>query len=165
MDPDYESFGRYVKSILKNFIEMGFRTTYVNIMHQGMDAPLALSFRKAAAELSFEMVLEKGHPRGWWADRDRMEQQRAFESRVSVLPMVLPASAPPAGGDHAGYNETSFLLATRPQLVDQSRLNDDAPWYCQKDSANNSWTANAEHGHVMMEAVVQAWVDKIDSER
>ncbi len=49
IDPDYDSFGRYVKSILRNFVEMGFRKTYVIVMHQGMGGPLALSFSKASA--------------------------------------------------------------------------------------------------------------------
>ena len=47
IDPDYDAFGRHVKSILRNFIEMGFRKTYVIVMHQGMGGPLALSFSKA----------------------------------------------------------------------------------------------------------------------
>ena len=70
-----------------------------------------------------------------------------------------------AGGDHAGYNETSFLLATRPELVEQDRLSADAPWYCRQDEEKNSWTANAEHGQAMVDAVVETWVAKIDRER
>ncbi|MEE2628870.1 MAG: creatininase family protein, partial [Candidatus Latescibacterota bacterium] len=76
-----------------------------------------------------------------------------------------PASSPPAGGDHAGYNETSFLIAARPELVEQERLDDNAPWYCRGDEKKNSWTANAEHGQAMIDAVVDAWVEKIDGER
>ena len=79
--------------------------------------------------------------------------------------MILPESSPPAGGDHAGYNETSFLLAARPELVEQDRLGDDPPWYCQQDETKNSYTANAEHGQAMIAAVVDAWVAKIDQER
>jgi creatinine amidohydrolase/Fe(II)-dependent formamide hydrolase-like protein len=75
--------------------------------------------------------------------------------------MILPTASPPAGGDHAGYNETSFLLATCPELVEQGQLDDNAPWYCHQDEEKNSWTANAEHGQIMVEAVVNAWVDKI----
>ena len=64
IDPDYESFGKYVKSILRNFTVMGFRKIYVIIMHQGMEAPLALAFKKAAAELAFESTLEAGFTPG-----------------------------------------------------------------------------------------------------
>ena len=78
--------------------------------------------------------------------------------QIQVLPMILPAASPPAGGDHAGYNETSFLLATRPELVEQDLLDDKAPWYCRQDEENNSWTANAEHGNKMVDAVIEAWL-------
>ena len=158
IDPDYDAFGSYVKSILRNFLEMGFGRIYVIIMHQGMEAPLALAFKKAAAELSFEMVLAEGKPRGWWADARLSGEARRF-GRIQVHPMILPAASPPAGGDHAGYNETSFLLATRPELVDQGRLDENAPWYCRQDEERNSWTANAAHGEAMVEAVVDAWVE------
>ena len=98
IDPDYDSFGRLAKSILCNFIEMGFRKTYVIIMHQGMGGPLALAFSKAAAELAFEQVLAEGHPRGWWGDRDALDRVRSWGGRIEVQPMILPESSPPAGG-------------------------------------------------------------------
>lgn len=162
IDPDYDAFGAFVKSILRNFREMGFRRIYAIVMHQGMEAPLALAFKKAAAELTFEGVLAQGYPRGWWGDGKLVRQvgDRVW-SRVEVQPLILPEASPPAGGDHAGYNETSFLLATRPELVDQGRLGDDAPWYCRQDEERNSWTANTRHGQLMVDAVVEAWVGKI----
>lgn len=161
IDPDYESFGTYTKSILRNFLEMGFKSIYVLIMHQGMEGPLALAFKKASAELSFEMGIANGYPRGWWANYD-LAHRAARWGYIQVHPMILPEASPPAGGDHAGYNETSFLLATRPELVDQSCLGESAPWYCQKDQKENSWTANVEHGDSMVEAVVNAWVGRLE---
>lgn len=166
LDPDYVAFGAYVKSILKNLRQIGFRKIYVPIMHQGMEAPLALSFKKGAAELSFEDILERGYPQGWWGDEKIMKEVGSnIWGRIDVQPMILPESSPPAGGDHAGYNETSFLLATRPELVEQDRLDDSAPWYCRQHEEKNSWSANPEHGQKMVDAVVDAWVAKIDRER
>ena len=165
IDPDYDAFGSYVKSILRNFIDMGFRKIYPIILHQGMNAPLALACSKGAAELDFEVVLASGHKRGWWGDRESCDAVGALGGRIDVQPMILPEASPPAGGDHAGYNETSFLLATRPELVEQQRLDDNAPWYCRQGEEKNSWTANAEHGAAMVEAVVDTWVAKIDRER
>lgn len=160
IDPDYDAHAAFVKSILSNFLQMGFRRIYVPIMHQGMNAPLALAFKKAAAELVFEAALDAGHPRGWWADVKLKDEVRW--GAIDVQPMILPAASPPAGGDHAGYNETSFLLATRPELVEQERLDiDPAPWYCRQDEDRNSWTANVEHGQAMVDAVVDAWVDHL----
>ncbi len=162
IDPDWEGFGRFVKSVLRNFLEMGFMRIFVPVMHQGMEGPLALTFKRAAVELSFQMVLEQGHPRGWWGD-EQLSRTAARSGGITVLPLVLPESSPPAGGDHAGYNETSFLLATRPELVDQTKLDANAPWYCGRDRDQNSWNANAEHGQRMVDAVVKAWVARIES--
>ena len=163
IDPDYDAFSAFVKTILHNFREMGFARIYVIIMHQGMEAPLALAFRKAAAELAFEIVLERGYPRGWWADEKLKDEASPLAwGRIGVYPMILPAASPPAGGDHAGHNETSFLLATRPELVEQDRLDENAPWYCREQEDKNSWNANPEHGQAMVDAVVEAWVNEIE---
>lgn len=161
LDPDYLSFGLYVKSLLRAFCEMGFRTIVVIVLHQGMEAPLALAFKKASAELAFELALEK-RPRGWWGERPpSAEEDRELWSRIHVRPLILPAASPPAGGDHAGYYETSFLLATRPELVDQSKLDENAPWYCHLGEEKSSATANAEQGRAMVEACVRAWVEEL----
>jgi creatinine amidohydrolase/Fe(II)-dependent formamide hydrolase-like protein len=145
------------RSILSNYLQMGFQRIYVPIMHQGMNAPLALAFKKAAAELAFETVLDAGHPKGWWADENLKDVVRW--GAIDVQPMILLAASPPANGDHAGYNETSFLMAVRPELVEQDRLDKEkAPWYCRENDENNSWTANVEHGQAMVDAVVDAWV-------
>ena len=165
IDPDYESFGKYVKSILRNFTVMGFRKIYVIIMHQGMEAPLALAFKKAAAELAFESTLEAGFTPGWWGREEDMKKAGNVWGRIEVHPMILASAIPPAGGDHAGYNETSFLIATRPELVQQDQLNENAPWYCRQNESQNSSTANKEHGQKMVDAVVNTWVKKINDER
>ena len=166
IEPDHRGLELFSKSILDNFLEMGFRKIYVNIMHQGMEGHLALTLKKAAVELFNDGVLKAGYPPGWWGDKAfREEVTSKLFGRIEVLPMILPDASPPARADHAAYNETSFLLATRPELVEQDRLDDDAPWYCRKNEELNSWTANAEHGKIMVDAVVDAWVKKIDSER
>ena len=116
-------------------------------------------------ELHFESVLKKGRPRGWWADEKLKNDVNSTWGPIEVHPMILPAASPPAGGDHAGYNETSFLLATRPELVEQDRLESDATWYCQEHRENNSWMANAEHGQAMVDAVVNAWVQELTTDR
>jgi creatinine amidohydrolase len=161
IDVDYVSFGQYSKSVLRAFCEMNFRTIIVIIMHQGMEGPLALALRKGAAELAFERRLETRSP-GWWgARRPTPEEDHETWGRILVRPMILPAATPPASGDHAGYYETSFLLAAHPELVDQSRLSGDAPWYCEMDKLQSSATATAEFGEIMMKAVVDAWVDEL----
>ncbi|MBT4610179.1 MAG: creatininase family protein, partial [Gemmatimonadetes bacterium] len=46
IDPNYDAFGGLAKSILHNFLEMGFQRIVVIIIHQGMGAPLAQAFSK-----------------------------------------------------------------------------------------------------------------------
>lgn len=164
VDPDYTAFGLYVKSVLRAFLDMGFKTIVTIIMHQGMEMPLALAFKKAAAELSCETALET-RPRGWWGARPPHEYPEKVFGRIQVYPMILPEATPPAGGDHAGYNETSFLLATHPDFVEQNRLDEQAPWYCHMGEEKSSATANEAHGRVMMDAVVAAWVDRLKQDR
>lgn len=161
IDPDYASFEPHVKSVLRAFCEIGFRTIIVIIQHQGMDAPLALAFRKAAAELAFEVALET-RPRGWWGEREpTAEENRALWSRIHVRPLILPAACPPCGGDHAGFFETSLLLATRPELVEQARLDATAQWYCHVGEPRSAVTATVADGEAMVEAILAAWVDEL----
>ncbi len=163
IDVDCASFGRYSKSILRAFCEMGFRTIVIIIMHQGMEAPLALALRNGAAELSFDLRLEM-RPRGWWGVRQPTpEEDRETWGRILVRPMILPAAMPPANGDHAGYYETSFLLAAHPEMVNQGRLAADSPWYCGMGKPLSSAAATAEFGERMLKAVVDAWVDELAS--
>ena len=161
IDVDFSAFGSYAKSLLRALCEMGFRTIVVIIMHQGMDGPLALALRKGAAELAFERRLEQ-RPRGWWgAHRPTPAEDQETWGKILVCPMILPAASPPAQGDHAGYYETSFLLAAHPELVEQDRLGPDAPWFCELDKPLNSATATAAFGETMLNAVVNAWLDEL----
>ena len=90
IDPDHTAFGGHVKAILRNFCEMGFKTIYAIIMHQGMEAPLALAFKKAAAELAFESILERGYPQ-------RLVGRGILEgrSRTSIRSYQSPTHDPP----------------------------------------------------------------------
>ena len=60
MDVDNEALEAYVKSVLRAFCALGFRRIAVAIFHQGMEGPLALACKKAAAELAFELGREEG---------------------------------------------------------------------------------------------------------
>jgi creatinine amidohydrolase len=161
IDPDYASFEPHVKSVLRAICEMGFATIVVIIMHQGMDAPLALAFRKAAAELAFERALDE-RGQGWWGVRPlEARESREVWGRIHVRPLILPDACPPAGGDHAGFYETSLLLAARPELVEQERLDGNAPWYCHMGEAQSSATASAAAGREMLDAIVAAWVEEL----
>ena len=82
--------------------------------------------------------------------------------RIQVWPSVLPAAAEQevVMADHAGYYETSLLMAARPDLVDMERLGMGVPWYCTTPGSK-AREASIEAGERMWAAMVDAWVQKL----
>jgi creatinine amidohydrolase/Fe(II)-dependent formamide hydrolase-like protein len=159
-DVSTERFGRHVKDVLSSFWEMGFRWIVVGVHHQQMDGPESLAIRQAAAEVTFEKThAERGD--AWWGKAPLPQSDHVFE-RIQVWPSVLPAAAEQGVimADHAGFYETSLLLAARPELVDMEYLGMDAPWYCTTDSSK-ARKASVEMGERMWQAMVDAWLAKI----
>lgn len=162
MDVSTERFGRHVKDVLSSFWQAGFKWIIVGVHHQGLDGPESLAIRQAAAEVTFERThAERGD--GWWGHAPLPIDDRVFE-RIQVWPSVLPAAARQdvVISDHAGYYETSLLLAARPELVEMERLGMDAPWYCTT-SKSKSREASVKSGEQMWQTMVNAWVEDISS--
>ncbi len=161
VDVSTERFGRHIKDVLASFWEIGFRWIIVcQHHHQQLDGPEALAIRQAAAEVTFEKThAERGH--AWWGRAPLPTADNVFE-RIQVWPSVLPAAAGQGVvmADHAGYYETSLLMAARPELVDLARLGMDAPWYTNT-SDSKARQATGEAGEQMWQAMVEAWVEKL----
>jgi creatinine amidohydrolase len=160
VDVSTERFGRHFKDVLSSFWEIGFRWIIVGIHHQQMDGPESLAIRQAAAEVTFEKSLaERGT--AWWGRAPLPPEDRVFE-RIHVWPSVLPAAAEQGVvmADHAGFYETSLLMAARPDLVELDRLGMDAPWYCST-SDSKARRATVEEGNKMWAAMVDAWVSEL----
>jgi creatinine amidohydrolase/Fe(II)-dependent formamide hydrolase-like protein len=157
-DIDNIAFEAYVKSVLRAFWQIGFPRILVVIHHQGMDGPLALAFRKAAAELTFEQLREE-RGLGWWGNTPPARGDRSF-GRIQVLPTVLAEAAIPRGdlaGGHAGRFETALLMAARPDLVDLAKLDrPDLPWFCLEPGAHAA-EATREFGERCLTAMADAW--------
>ena len=156
LDVSTERFGRHVKDVLNSFWSMGFKWIIICIHHQGLEGPEALAIRQAAAEVIFERShLERGD--AWWGKAPLDPKDKVFE-RIQVWPSVLPAAA--ANGvvmaDHAGYYETSLLMAARPELVKLELLGSDAPWFCNAPNSQAT-KASSEAGNQMWQAMVDAW--------
>lgn len=153
LDVSTERFGRHAKDVLSSFWSMGFKWIIVCIHHQGLDGPESLALRQAAAEVTFERShQERGD--AWWGKAPLTPQDKVFE-RIQVWPSVLPDAA--AKGvvlsDHAGYYETSLLMAAHPELVQLDLLGPDAPWYC-----SDAKKASTQSGEDMWQSMVDAWV-------
>lgn len=160
VDVSTERFGRHVKDVLASFWEMGFKWIIVGVHHQQMEGPESLAIRQAAAEVIFEYTrAERGL--AWWGKAPLPAGDHVFE-RIQVWPSVLQQAAETGVvmADHAGYYETSLLLAARPELVEMQRLGMGAPWYCTS-AETKAREASEEAGKKMWDAMVKAWVEKL----
>jgi creatinine amidohydrolase/Fe(II)-dependent formamide hydrolase-like protein len=162
MDVSTERFGRYVKDVLTSFWDVGFGWIIVGVHHQQLDGPESLAIRQAAAEITFEKThAERGH--AWWGKAPLTPDDRVFE-RIQIWPSVLPEAAQQGVvmADHAGYYETSLLMAARPDLVEMDRLGMGAPWYTTTPESK-AREASAEAGERMWAAMVDAWLRKLST--
>lgn len=160
VDVSTARFGRHVKDVLCSFWDVGFHWIVVGVHHQQMDGPESLAIRQAAAEVTFEKThAERGD--AWWGKAPLPASDNVFE-RIQVWPSVLPAAAEQGVemADHAGYYETSLLMAARPDLVEMDRLGMQAPWYCTT-SDSRAREASVEAGEQMWTAMVGAWVERL----
>ena len=159
VDVSTERFGRHVKDVLASFWDVGFRWIIVCQHHQQLDGPEALAIRQASAEVTFEKThAERGH--AWWGTRPLTPEDNVFE-RIQVWPSVIaPADQVALQADHAGFYETSLLLALRPESVDLSLLGMNAPWYTNTNDSKARQASRAD-GVRMLDAMVDAWVAKL----
>jgi creatinine amidohydrolase len=171
LDVSTERFGRHAKDVLSSFWEIRFGWIVVCVHHQQMDGPEALAIRQAAAEVIFEKThAERGD--AWWGKAPLPPGDNVFE-RIQVWPSVLPAAAQQGVvmADHAGFYETALLMAAHPDLVDLSRLDMGAPWYCTTPAASGvgqgkkARQASAADGERMWTAMVDAWVEQLSALR
>ncbi len=155
-----ERFGRHVKDVLAGFWDIGFHWIIVGVHHQGLEGPESLAIRQAAAEVAFEKS-ESERGRGWWGKAPLAPDDNVFE-RIQVWPSVLPEAATQGivMADHAGFYETSLLLAARPDLVRLDRLGMGAPWFCTT-AESKARKATVEDGERMWSIMSDAWANKL----
>ncbi len=101
---DYATFHALLRGIVRSLARGGFRRICLLNGHGGNAAPLTVLVSELTVELHLPLVTFAYYDVGDAATRDILETQSA----------VL----------HACEAETSMLMATEPQLVDTSRLNE-----------------------------------------
>ena len=98
-DVDWEALYRYVLSVLREAARNGLRKVVIVNGHGGNTNVLKFAARKASIEHDMQIVIFD-----WWRDV-------AQEVRKELFPRP----------GHAGEDETSVLLAIRPDLADMER--------------------------------------------
>lgn len=162
MDVAPEELLSYARGVLRGLLRLGFRRILVWVFHQGDRGPLATTFHLTGQRLVEELMgQERGE--GWWGARRPEPSDRTFNI-IQVRSVVHPKSSPPAGGDHAGLNETSYMLAACGDKVDRSLLTEDGPWYTLTPG-DRAADGTVERGEEMFEAMVEAWAEELGTRR
>ncbi|OHD69093.1 MAG: hypothetical protein A2177_08305 [Spirochaetes bacterium RBG_13_68_11] len=162
MDTAPEDLLPYARSVLRGLLRLGFRRIRVLVFHQGDDGPLATTFHLAGRRLA-EDLMRQETGEGWWGMR-RSDSRNRFLDIIQVRNVIHPDSSAVAGSDHAGLNETSYMLSSCAAAVDLSLLGPDGPWYTLTpgDLASD---ATCERGEKMFEAMATAWENELGTAR
>jgi creatinine amidohydrolase len=158
MDVSIEHFGRHVKDILSSFWEMGFR--WIIVYPSPADGwPGSAVDPPGSREVTFDITKSAVRLVG----QTLPAEDNVFE-RLQVWPSVLPAAAEKGVvmADHAGFYETSLVMAAYPELVEAARLGMNPPWYSVTPDSK-ARKATVEDGERMWQAMVSAWVDQINA--
>ena len=158
IDADNNHLGTHIKDVLWGFLNVGFKKIIVVIHHQyeqGTELPLALAFKKAAAELVFKYLEEK-EGRGWWGNEknkefyDKLDTDQCPWNWIKVIPLMSAEVQNKTGYDHAGKHESSLLWALCPEAVDMDKRSDNNTWYT-KEAEN----ASVEYGKQIIELIIE----------
>lgn len=155
---DADVIDALARGMFQGLLHTGFRNIHVLILHQSEDfqqgMPLDLAFRTAARRTIFDYV-EKEKGEGWWG-KDEMKNYLDDHkngtdpfSWIKIHPLMDAETMEKFPLDHAGMTETSLMMALCPEGVNISRLDGDAPWYCQ-----NAINASAEHGEKIVASIL-----------
>ena len=161
MDVAPEELLSYARGVLRSLLRLGFRRILVWVFHQGDRGPLATTFHLAGQRLVEELMRQKRGD-GWWGAKRPDPGDRTF-GIIQVRSVVHPKSSP-AGGDHAGRNETSYMLAACGDKVELSLLTEDGPWYTITPGSR-AVDGAAERGEEMFDAMADAWAEELRTAR
>jgi creatinine amidohydrolase/Fe(II)-dependent formamide hydrolase-like protein len=156
---DMDVFERFIKGILRAFLEGGWENIYILIHHQyDMELlfPLTLSCLKAAKQLFFDMM-EEDHGRGWFARAGDLGGVIAKMNTVKVLPVMSREVQQKMGYDHAGKVECSLVAALKPDMeLVKPELAKGAEWF-----AAEAPDYSAAYGREIIAQVLQDLKEKI----
>jgi creatinine amidohydrolase len=117
-----------------------------------------------AKRAGFECIIADGHgpSRIAW-NQMAVAWERQFDIKLLSAMRDFPEGSWKTQTDHAGKNETSIMMAIKPDLVDLSKLPDDRAIWPMGVAGEDPRNANAEFGEAMMEMTLREIGESIDS--
>lgn len=151
-DIDGHRYYKFMEGLIPGLAAMGWRDVIFVQVHQGLGGAQANATAMAiqAHRASFASNPEIGPGR-------RNDQCR--RERVPNVEIICP---PEGQYDHAGKNETSWMLHLRPENCDLSLLREDDYRFCWHPG-NEAKLATAEWGETMCRRTVAGFVDVINA--
>lgn len=139
---DGNNYRNYVSGVINGLAAIGFKKIVVIQVHQGPDGPQWVSTDYAIQD--YNVNFYKTH------------------SDKAEIPADVTVMNPPLGVyDHAGKNETSWMMYYRPDNTDLSLIRPSDYFYCwQKDGESNK--ASYEWGKAMSDKTVKALIEFIE---
>ena len=161
VDFEPEPFFQYVKEILKNIMNLGFRRIYVCQHHQGLEGLQSLCLRRAAAELIRDVGRSWGD--GWGRGRHAELPNPNIFGWIRVAGPDSFSHYPPDSErmpvGHGGKGETQLIMGSLPETVRMGALDTLVgkmpPWL------DDATEASASEGRRWIEFCVQGWVNEL----
>lgn len=143
-------YEQYMEGVIGGLAAMGFQDIVFVQVHQGTGGAQANSTFMAAQAWRSSLWRREGFGTGW----------AGGDSPVQAPTNVELITPPHAQYDHAGKNETSWMLHLRPEYTDLSLLRPDDYRFCWNEG-DESELATAEWGETMCNKTVPALAEMI----
>jgi creatinine amidohydrolase/Fe(II)-dependent formamide hydrolase-like protein len=139
---DGNNYRNYISGVINGLAAIGFKKIVVIQVHQGPDGPQWVSTDYAIQDYRVNFYKKR--------------------SSKTEIPADVTVMSPPFGQyDHAGKNETSWMMYFRPEYTDLSLIRPNDYFYCwQKGGESNK--ATYEWGEKMAEKTVNGLVEMIN---
>ena len=143
---DGNIYRNYISGVINGLAAMGFKKIIVIQVHQGPNGPQWVATDYAVQDYRVRF-------------NNTNTNHKANEPPADIIVM-----GPPFGQyDHAGKNETSWMMYLRPDYTDLSMIRPNDFFYCwQKDDESNK--ASFKWGKSMCDKTVNGLIEMINSE-
>ncbi|MCL2499147.1 MAG: creatininase family protein [Defluviitaleaceae bacterium] len=149
----------YAREIFSQMVKMGFKRIYILQHHQGAEGLPSLCLKKAASEVTRDVVKQWGHS---WGKKEIKELPNhnifnliQIAHADSYIDYAKTTGPMPIG--HGGKGETQLIMTEYPQTVDLDALDiRDAPEWL-----SDAHEANANEGQKWLDLCAEGWAREL----